>query len=722
MPCPGREGQSLFEGPVVQLVRTLACHARGRGFESRPDRLSISREAAARRIDELIREISEHDYRYYVLAQPIIPDSEYDRLLRELKELEDTYPDLRRPDSPTQRVGGTVTKEFPVVPHRRPMLSLDNAYDQAELEAFHARLLRYLKAQLNDLSEPLLYIAQLKVDGVAVSLHYENGILTRGLTRGDGEKGDDITTNLRTIRSLPLRLQTSNPPPFIEVRGEVYMDRKDFLTLNKQREEIGEPPFMNPRNATAGSLKLQDSSEVARRRLRFWAYYLEGEGVSLPDSDYERMNLLKAWGFPVVETLPPAPLEKVWQFITQQEKAKEKLSFDIDGVVLKLDSWLLREKAGFTAKAPRWATAYKYQPEQAITRLKGITYQVGRTGYITPVAELEPVRLSGTVVKRASLYNYDEIKRLDLHMGDWVVVEKSGEIIPKVIRALPERRDIFARPVEPPANCPECDTPLIQAPGEVGRYCPNYRHCPPQVIGRLEHFVSRKAMNIQGLGEKILKKLYEAGLVKTFSDLYCLTPESFRGLEGFAEKLPEKLVAEIQASRQVPYERVLYALGIRHVGETAAQKLAEAFPGIDALLSAPEEEIASVHGIGEVIARSVRAFLDDPENQAEIQALREAGLQFEKKTLKREGPLTGKRFLISGKFEGISREALKSYIIEHGGLYTSGVSKNLDYLVAGAEMGPSKKARAETLGVRIITLEELEKMVGKPFQAWFNGS
>ncbi len=721
LPWEERPGFS-FGGPVVQLVRTLACHARGRGFESRPDRLSLSREAAARRIDELIREISEHDYRYYVLAQPIIPDSEYDRLLRELKALEEAYPDLRRPDSPTQRVGGTVTKEFPVVPHRRPMLSLDNAYDQSELEAFHARLLRYLKAQLTDLPEPLLYIAQLKVDGVAVSLHYENGILIRGLTRGDGEKGDDITPNLRTIRSLPLRLQTANPPPFIEVRGEVYMDRKDFLTLNKQREDIGEPPFMNPRNATAGSLKLQDSSEVARRRLRFWAYYLEGEGVSLPDSDNERMNLLRTWGFPVVETLPPSPLEKVWQFITQQEKAKEQLSFDIDGVVIKLDSWLLREKAGFTAKAPRWAIAYKYQPEQAITRLKGITYQVGRTGYITPVAELEPVLLSGTTVKRASLYNYDEIKRLDLHVGDWVVVEKSGEIIPKVIRALPERRDIFARPVEPPTDCPECGTPLLQAPGEVGRYCPNYRHCPPQVIGRLEHFVSRKAMNIQGLGEKILKKLYEAGLVKTFSDLYRLTPDSFRGLEGFAEKLPEKLITEIQGSRQVPYERVLYALGIRHVGETAAQKLAEAFPSIEGLLSAPEEEIASVHGIGEVIARSVRAFLDDPENQAEIQALKAAGLQFEKKTHTREGPLAGKRFLISGKFEGISREALKSYIIEHGGLYASGVSKNLDYLVAGADMGPSKKARAEALGVRMITLEELEKMVGKPFQAWLHGS
>ena len=713
------EGISL--GPVVQLVRTLACHARGRGFESRPDRLPLSREAAAKRIDELVREIAEHDYRYYVLAQPIISDSEYDRLVRELKELEEAYPELRRPDSPTQRVGGTVTKEFPVVPHRRPMLSLDNAYDRRELEAFHTKLLRYLKAQLTDLAEPLLYIAQLKIDGVAVSLHYENGIFVRGLTRGDGEKGDDITANLRTVRSLPLHLQTPNPPPFIEVRGEIYMDRKDFLALNQQREEIGEAPFMNPRNATAGSLKLQDSAEVARRRLRLWAYYLEAdEEGSLPASDYERMHLLKKWGFPVIETLPPSPLPEVWDFITHWEKEKEKLSFDIDGVVIKLDAWPLREKAGFTAKAPRWAIAYKYQPEQAITQLKGITYQVGRTGYITPVAELAPVRLSGTIVKRASLYNYDEIKRLDLHLGDWVVVEKSGEIIPKVIRALPERRDIFAKPVEPPTACPECGTLLVQAPGEVGRYCPNYRHCPPQVIGRLEHFVSRKAMNIQGLGEKILKKLYEAGLVETFSDLYRLTPDKLRSLEGFAEKLPEKLVAEIQASRQVPYERVLYALGIRHVGETAAQKIAEAFPHIEALLSAPEEELASVHGIGEVIARSVRTFLDDPENQAEIEALRAAGLQFEKKASKREGPLAGKRFLISGKFEGISREALKSYIIEHGGIYASSVSQNLDYLVVGADMGPSKKARAEALGVRMITLQELEALVGKPVEVWLS--
>ena len=683
--------------------------------------MSLSREAAAHRIAELIREIQEHDYRYYVLAQPIISDSEYDRLVRELKALEEAFPDLRRLDSPTQRVGGTITKDFPVVPHRRPMLSLDNAYHESELQAFHTKLLRYLQSQLPTLPEPLRYIAQLKIDGVAISLHYEKGLFIRGLTRGDGEKGDDITPNLRTVRGLPLRLRTDNPPPFVEVRGEVYLDRSDFQRLNKEREEIGETPFMNPRNAAAGSLKLQDSAEVARRRLRLWAYYLEAEDHDLPDSDYERMQLLRAWGFPVVETLPPSPLEDVWAFITEWEKKREKLSFDIDGMVVKLDSWTLREKAGFTAKAPRWAIAYKYQPEQAITRLRGITYQVGRTGYITPVAELEPVRLSGTTVKRASLYNYDEIRRLDLHWGDWVVVEKSGEIIPKVVRVLTERRDVLSQPVEPPTTCPECGTPLIQPLGEVGRYCPNYRGCPPQVIGRLEHFVSRKAMNIQGLGEKILKKLYQAGLVKTFSDLYRLRPEDLRKLEGFAEKLPEKLLAEIQASRQVPYERVLYALGIRHVGETAAQKLAEAFPNIEALMAASEEDLASVHGLGEVIAKSVRAFLAEPENQLEIQALREAGLQFERKTRKHEGPLSGKRFLISGKLNGIPREALKNYIIAHGGIYASSISKNLDYLVVGEDMGPSKRAKAEALGIKMIGLSELEALVGKSFEAWRQG-
>ncbi len=683
--------------------------------------MSLSREAAAHRVAELIREIQEHDYCYYVLAQPIISDSEYDRLVRELKALEEAFPDLRRPDSPTQRVGGTITKAFPVVPHRRPMLSLDNAYDQSELQAFHTKLLRYLQSQLSTLPEPLLYIAQLKIDGIAISLHYEKGLFVRGLTRGDGEKGDDITPNLRTVRGLPLRLRTDNPPPFVEVRGEVYMDRSDFQRLNKEREEIGETPFMNPRNATAGSLKLQDSAEVARRRLRLWAYYVEAEGLDLPDSDYERMQLLREWGFPIVETLPPSPLEKVWNFITEWDKKREKLSFDIDGMVVKLDSWGLREKAGFTAKAPRWAIAYKYQPEQAITRLRGITYQVGRTGYITPVAELEPVRLSGTLVKRASLYNYDEIRRLDLHWGDWVVVEKSGEIIPKVVRVLTKRRDVLSQPVEPPTACPECGTLLTQPPGEVGRYCPNYRHCPPQIIGRLEHFVSRKAMNIQGLGEKILKKLYQAGLAKTFSDLYRLRSEDLRKIEGFAEKLPEKITAEIQASRQVPYERVLYALGIRHVGETAAQKLAEAFPSIEALLSASEEEIASVHGLGEVIAKSVRTFLNEPENQLEIQALREAGLQFERKTRKYEGPLSGKRFLISGTFAGIPREALKNYITEHGGIYASSISKNLDYLVVGEDMGPAKRAKAEALGIQMIGLSELEALVGKSFEAWQQG-
>ncbi len=692
-------------GPVVQLVRTLACHARGRGFESRPDRLT--REEAAQRIQQLVQEIHEHDYRYYVLAAPLIADSVYDELVQELRRLEEAFPDLKHPDSPTQRVGGTITKVFPVVPHRRPMLSLDNAYDPAELRAFEERLRRLVPNQ------SWLYIAQLKVDGVAISLHYEQGHFVRGVTRGDGEKGDDITPNLRTLRSIPLRLRGTNFPPELEVRGEVYMNRSDFLTLNAQREEIGELPFMNPRNATAGSLKLQDAGEVARRPLRFLAYFVEGP--NLPDSDYERLQKLRQWGFPIVETLPPSPLAAVLSFIDHWQREKANLPFDIDGIVVKVDSTALREAIGSTAKAPRWAIACKYPTEQATTELLSITYQVGRTGYITPVANLRPVKLAGTLVKRASLYNYDEIRRLDLHLPDMVIVEKSGEIIPKVIKALPAQRPPHAQPVIPPDTCPECQATLLQPPGEVGRYCPNYLECPPQVIGRLEHFVSRRAMNIQGLGKKILKKLYQARLVRRFSDLYALEPDKLKHLEGFADKLPEKIVQNIRASTQVPYSRVLYALGIRHVGETTARKLAEAFPTIEALMSAPEEAISAVHEIGPIIARSVRAYLDEPRNQAEIARLRAHGVQFVYTTpTTQAGPLRGKRFLISGTFPELSREALKAYIVMHGGIYASGVSKNLDYLVAGEDMGPLKRQKAEALGIPIISLQELEAMAGSP--------
>ncbi|MCS7189047.1 MAG: NAD-dependent DNA ligase LigA, partial [Bacteroidia bacterium] len=575
------------------------------------------RAQAAQRIEELIREINEHDYYYYILAQPRIPDSEYDRLMRELIQLETTYPELRRPDSPTQRVGGTITKEFPIVRHQQPMLSLDNAYSTEELEEFESRLRRLLP------SENWEYIAQLKIDGVAVSLHYQAGVFVQGVTRGDGWQGDDITPNLRTVRGVPLRLR-GDFPPLLEVRGEVYMLREVFKKLNQEREEIGEPPFMNPRNATAGSLKLQDSREVAERRLRFFAYFAEGEG--LPDSDEEVMKLLREWGFPVVETSGPLSLQRVKEFIFYWENARDKLPYDTDGVVVKVNSRSIRQKLGTTAKAPRWAIAYKYQPEQAITELYSITYQVGRTGYITPVAELKPIKLSGTTVKRASLYNYDEIERLDLHLPDVVVVEKSGEIIPKVVRVLTEKRPPSARKVIPPTTCPECGTPLLQPAGEVGRYCPNYKHCPPQVIGRLEHFVSRKAMDIQSLGEKILIKLYKKGIVKNFSDLYNISADDLRGIEGFADKMPIKIIQNIQESKKRPYSKVLYALGIRHVGEAVAEKLAEAFPTLDKLLSASEEEIGAVYTIGPVIAKSVRAYLDDPENRAELERLRAAGL------------------------------------------------------------------------------------------------
>ncbi|MCS7297821.1 MAG: NAD-dependent DNA ligase LigA [Bacteroidia bacterium] len=671
--------------------------------------MELTPEAAAARIEQLIREIQEHDYRYYVLAQPSIPDSEYDRLLAELRKLEERFPALRRLDSPTQRVGGAITKEFPVVLHRHPMLSLDNAYTIEELREFERRLLRLQPDAV------LTYIAQLKIDGVAVSLHYEEGLFVQGVTRGDGVQGDDITNNLRTVRNLPLRLR-GTVPAYVEVRGEVYMLRSDFEHLNKEREEIGDPPFMNPRNATAGSLKLQDSSEVAKRRLRFFAYFAEAQG--LPDADDEVMQYLRSWGFEVVQTHGPSSLTEIEGFILQWEKQKDALPYDIDGVVIKVNSRSLRTKLGSTAKAPRWAIAYKYQPEQAVTELYSITYQVGRTGYITPVAELQPVRLAGTKVKRASLYNYDEIQRLNLHLPDVVIVEKSGEIIPKVVRTLPERRPPHAQPVKPPSHCPECGASLLQAPGEVGRYCPNYKHCPPQVIGRLEHFVSRKAMNIQSLGEKILRKLYQRGLIRTFSDLYKLTPEKLSGIEGFAEKMPQKIVQNVQSSKAVPYPRVLYALGIRHVGEAVAQKLAEAFTSIEALYNATEAEIAQVYTIGPIIAQSVYSYLHDEENWREIEELRRVGLQLSHKSLMRLDnlPLSGKRFLVSGTFPSVSRDTLISYIQENGGIYASGVSKNLDYLVVGEDAGPAKLEKARKLGVRMISLSDLEAMVGRPVQ------
>jgi DNA ligase (NAD+) len=561
------------------------------------------------------------------------------------------------------------------------------------------------------------YIAQLKIDGVAVSLRYEKGFFVQGVTRGDGLQGDDITANLRTVRGIPLRLR-GEAPPDLEVRGEVLMYRADFQQLNAQREELGEAPFMNPRNATAGSLKLQDSSEVARRRLRFLAYFAEGEG--LPEADHRVMERLREWGFPVVETTPPLDLEGVWAFIERWAVKRDGLPYDIDGVVVKVDNRVLREAFGSTSKAPRWAIAYKYQPEQAITELRAITYQVGRTGYITPVAELKPVRLAGTTVKRASLYNYDEIRRLGLHLPDVVVVEKSGEIIPKVVRVLKEKRSPSAQPVVPPTFCPECQTPLLQPEGEVGRYCPNYKHCPPQVIGRLEHFVSRKAMNIQSLGEKILRKLYEKGLVRTFSDLYALTEEVLREarIEGFAEKMPAKIVANIQASKATSYPRVLYALGIRHVGETVAQRLAEAFPDIDKLIAASEEEIAAVPMIGPVIARSVHLYLEDEENRREIAVLRERGIQFSASTKKvwhvTEGPLAGKRFLVTGTFPEVDREELIAYISSLGGLYASGMSKQLDYLVVGEKPGTAKLEKARQWGIPLLSLEELEAMGKAP--------
>ncbi|MGQ9864136.1 MAG: NAD-dependent DNA ligase LigA [Bacteroidia bacterium] len=668
-------------------------------------------EKALAEIQSLITELEAHNYRYYVLAQPTISDSEYDRLMQRLIALEKAFPEYVFPYSPSQKVGGTLTKEFPVFYHRRPMLSLENAYSWGEILQWLERLKRLTLEALAP------YVAQLKLDGVALSLHYEQGILVRGVTRGDGEKGDDITPNVKTLRGVPLRLRVDPPPPYVEVRGEAIMWREDFMQLNRQREEIGAPTFMNPRNATAGSLKLQDAQEVARRKIRFVAYYMEAEGFSLPDSDYARVRILHQWGFITGQAdAQITDLEALKSYLISWEKKREALPYDTDGVVIKIDSHALREVLGSTAKSPRWAIAYKYQPAQAITQVISVDFQVGRTGYITPVANLAGVHLSGTLVKRASLYNYDELDRLDLHLGDWVVVEKSGEIIPKIVRVLVERRPADAPPVERPAACPVCGTPLEKEAEGVGRYCPNREGCFPQIVGKIAHFATRKAMDIQGLGEEVATKLVQAG-VRNFSDLYELTLEKLLELPGFAKKSASNLLQAIEASKKRPLERFIYALGIRYVGETVAEKLARTFGSLEALMDASEEKLAAIYEIGPQIARSVYAYFQDPAHRAEIKKLLDLGLTFEVSEAVSEGALCGLRILVTGTIEGLTRQQVKSYIVAHGGIYASGVSKNLDYLVVGQEASAAKLEKAKQLGVKILTPSELEAMVGTPLRA-----
>ncbi|MDX2061970.1 MAG: NAD-dependent DNA ligase LigA [Bacteroidia bacterium] len=667
--------------------------------------------AETARAQWLRHELHRHNHLYYTLAQPEISDAEFDGLLRELQALEQQYPELRTDDSPTQRVGGEVTKTFATWRHRTPMRSLANAYSLDELREFDQRLRTGLGR------DDRAYVLQLKIDGVALSLHYSGGKLVRGVTRGNGTEGDDITANVRTIRDIPLRLLADDPRARtdFEVRGEVYMTYADFEALNAQRAELGEEPLMNPRNTTAGTLKLQDSAVVAQRPLRFWAYYLDFDSPGLsPATDWENLALLAQWGFPVNPHNTRAyDLEATEAYILHWQGRNEQLPYATDGVVVKLDALAQREELGSTAKSPRWAVAYKYAAEEAQTVLESIEWSVGRTGYVTPVANLRPVVLAGTTVKRASLYNFDEIGRLGLHYGDRVTVLKSGEIIPKVVAVDASRRAPEAPPVVPPTTCPACGTPLAQHPGEVGHFCPNWAGCPPQVRGRIEHFAHRKAMDIDGLGSEIVGQLVGAGLVQSPADLYDLTYEQLVGLERFADKSARNLVEAIAASRAVPFERVLFSLGIRYVGEGVAQKLAAHFGSLDALLEASEETLTSVHAIGGRIAEALVAWRAQPETHAELARLRAAGLQLSAGpgAEKLSDRLSGQKIVISGTFEGHSRDALQDLVKAHGGTVASSVSKNVDFILAGANMGPAKLEKAQQLGLRILGIDDFMEML-----------
>ncbi len=667
----------------------------------------MTRAEAENRIKELIQLIESHNYRYYVLAVPTISDYEYDTLLAELVALEQQYPEFRQPDSPTQRVGGSITNEFPVFRHRKPMLSLDNSYDFGELIKFDERIRKEV-----GYGHRFRYICQLKIDGVSLSIHYHHGILMHGVTRGNGETGDEITNNVKTIRSIPLRIQGENVPEWFEVRGEAYMREDVFKELNQKRAATGDIILANPRNATAGALKQQDSSLVAACKLDFIAYYYDAD-IGKYNSDYQNLMRLKQWGFVTAEHNEIAEsIEEVKDYITRWEVRRHSLPFATDGVVIKVDEITLREELGWRGKSPRWAVAYKYDPEEATTVLDNIEYEVGRTGYITPVANLIPVELARTTVKRASLYNYDEIDRLDLHEKDTVVIVKSGEIIPKVVRVAVEKRVPNSPKIIPPTQCPACKTPLIQSPGEVGYYCPNTFGCAPQIMGRIEHFAGRKAMDIQGLGEEIVKQLVNAQLVRDITDLYTLEAATLEKLERFAKRKAEKLVQGIQASVEVPFERVLYALGIRYVGEGAADKLSAYFGNIDALMDAELAQLKNAPDIGEKTAQSVYDFFRNTANREMISKLKQAGLQFERKQQEKQSQLlAGKSFLITGTFEGYTREKLEKLILDNGGILAGSVNKKLNFLIVGNAPGASKMETAARLNTPQIGLAELGQML-----------
>ncbi len=663
---------------------------------------------ARKEIQELTEKINYHNDLYYQQSKSEISDQEFDKLLEKLTALETQFPELIQPDSPTQRVGGTITREFATVFHRYPMLSLANTYSPDELRDFDARVAKGLDG------EPYEYFCELKFDGVSISLTYENAVLARGVTRGDGVRGDDVTNNVRTIRNIPLRVKGKDIPVSFEVRGEIFMPKDVFIQLNKEREDIGEEKYANARNTASGTIKMQDSSIVAARKLDCFAYYLLGDESGV-ETHADAVNKLEEWGFNVSPTYRKCKdIAEALEYIEEWESKRNELPLETDGVVIKVNNIEQQVALGFTAKSPRWAIAYKYKAQSVATKLKGITYQVGRTGAVTPVAELEPVFLAGTTVKRASLHNANEIARLDLRIGDYVFVEKGGEIIPKVTGVDMPRRDKSSVPVQYIDECPECSTKLIRYEGEAAHYCPNLNGCPPQITGRIEHFIQRKAMDLNSLGERTIHQLYSLGLLKTPADLYDLTREDVLRLDGFKDKSAKNLLDGIGKSKATPFESVLFAIGIRYVGKTVAEKLARYFKNIDAIANASLEELKAAPEVGDKIAESVFRFLRAKENIDEIERLKKAGLQFEstmKEPVRESDTLGNKSFVISGTFENYERDQLQDIIVRNGGRIVSGVSGKLDYLVAGDNMGPSKREKAEKLGVKIISEKEFERLL-----------
>lgn len=667
----------------------------------------MDKTAIKQRIDQLTDELKEHNHNYYILASPTISDFEFDTLLRELQDLEEAHPELRRPDTPTLRVGGGITKDFPTFTHIRPMLSLQNTYSREEVDEWHKSILKLVDV------EDFTYIVQHKYDGVSLSVHYENGLLVRGVTRGDGVQGDEITTNIKTIPTVPLAVSGKDMPASFEVRGEVLMHNSGFDKLNAERAANGEATLMNPRNATAGSLKMQDSSVVAKRPLTFYAYSLAAD-TPLPAEDGVQQALLSEWGFLANTNVKVCQsIDEVFDFINHWETARHDLDYEIDGIVIKINETRTREGLGFTSKFPRWAIAFKYPSEQAMTRLRFVNYQVGRTGTVTPVANLEPVLLAGTTVKRASLYNADELERLDLHENDWVKVAKGGEIIPKVVSVMTEKRAEQAAKIEFLKDCPECGTALQRNEGEVNYFCPNSDGCPPQIRGRIEHFAARKAMNIDGLGEEIIAQLVTEGLIQDYTDLYDLSYEQVVGLERFAEKSARNLIQALENSKQIPFPKVLFAMGIRFVGETVAKKLAKAFQSMEALAAADKEAIVAIHEIGERIADSVTTFFSDPLNQERVAKLKAAGLQMELAEEERavSAKLQGKSFVVTGTLENFNRTSIKKSIESNGGTVKGSVSSKTDFLLIGADPGGSKVTKAQDNKVPIISESEYLAMI-----------